>query len=111
MNHLQFNSLLKNIPSIDVRLNCDGLEGRKEVQDEEVEAGKFMLFASFSCYETAHFDAGDGYLTPPTWSSNGLEVDDIYVDVYDLEGEEVTLTQKQKEQLQKEIEISVNSIA
>lgn len=109
MNHFQFNSLIKNIPSIDVCLDWDEQKGTKEVEDEEVQAGKFTLSASFSCYETGVFDFGDN-LTPPSFSSDGLDIDDIYVDVYNEEGEEVTLTQKQKELLEITIKSSINSI-
>ncbi|MGD2113410.1 MAG: hypothetical protein PVG07_00045 [Acidobacteriota bacterium] len=109
MNHFKFNSLIKNIPSIEVCLDWDGLEGSKEVQDEEVEAGKFLIFASFSCFETGTYDAGD-YLTPPCFSSDGLTVDNIEALVFDKEGEEIHLTNKQETILFREIETNITSV-
>ena len=107
MNHFQFNSLLKNVPSIEVSLEWCHTEGHGTFE-KEFEHKSFVVFTNFECFQTGTFDAGDFY-TAPSFYPYPLEVCDLVFDVYDQDGDEVKLTKKQEELLAKEIESSITS--
>lgn len=103
-----FKTIIENIPSIEVELVFEGTEGTATIEDKSIEIPPFTLSTSFSCYESGTFDAGD-YMTPPSFSSNGLDIYDVEVLIYNKDGEELILSPEQNKQLIKIIESSIIS--
>lgn len=107
MNHLQFKKLIKDIPSIEVSLNWNNTEGQGDFE-KELELNSFILSTNFSCLESGIFDAGDN-ITAPSFSSDGLDIFDIEFNVYNEEGEEMKLSDKQEQELSNQIKSSIIS--
>ena len=107
VNQSQFKDILKSIPSIEVSLSWYHNEGQGFFE-KEIQIEPYLLNTNFSCYESGIFDNGDTF-TPPSFSSDGVEVCDIEANIFNDEGEEITLTIEQKEKLSKEIQISIIS--
>lgn len=107
MNSKTFENLLKNIPSLEVSLNWCHNEAQGNFE-KEFKHESIIVFTSFSCYQTGTFDRGD-YFTPPTFSESELSVDDIELNVYDENGDELKLSKEQQELLSKEIQSSIIS--
>ena len=109
LNDTAFKKLIENLPSIEVPLEWDGDEGRAEVKGHEMTSGNYPVFADFNVYESGTTDKGD-YLTPPSFDSNGVYVDDISVDIFHSEtDEQIHLTESQKEEISKQIESLIST--
>lgn len=104
----QLIEIIENIPSIEVSLQWLRNEGTGSF-DKEVEAGLFTISTTFSCYESGTSDAGD-YHTPPSFVSSGLDIFDIEVNIFNQDGEELTLSTPQQESIEQAIKSNIISI-
>lgn len=100
----QFNQLIKDLPSISVSLDWEGDEGHGSFEGHEMKSGRFLVFADFDVWETGTTDSGDGYLIPPSFTSNGHNSDVHGVDAFvnddsEEDGEEITFTEEQYKKL------------
>lgn len=103
LNQIDFQKLIKEIPSIEVSLEWDGNEGRTKLEGHEVETSSFFLVIGLSIFESGTTDSGD-YFTPPSFSSNGVNSEINSLKVYKNESEEeIKFTEEQDSLLYKEI--------
>lgn len=103
-----FNLLKESIKPITICLDWEDHEGKAELDRTEIECTGFVFFLSCKVTETGVVDTGD-YWTSPSFTSNGFQIEDFSFEVYDEPtDEQIFFTEKQQEELCKQI-ISLTS--
>ena len=109
LNNSQFKTLIENLPSIEVFLEWEHEEGKANIEGHEMTSDIFLLYADFNVYETGTIDSGDRP-TEPSFNSNGINIEDISVDIFVEEsGEQINLTKEQNQAIIKAIESKIST--
>lgn len=108
MNNASFHEILSEIQPIPVELNWIGNEGCGDFESE-IHTSHHSIVANYECYEHGIYDPGD-YFTAPYFTTDGLQVVDIEIKIYNECGDELTLSLEQIKIISNKIELSLNSI-
>jgi hypothetical protein len=108
MDKENFNRLLEEIPSISFNLNWCGRNGQLTVIDYVIDLNNYQVDISCELFEAGHFDSGD-FFTAPTFTTDGIEIEDLEVGLFEIDGTSINLNPEQLELLKSIISNNIKS--